>query len=181
MFVCVCVFIVWMHVFTYAWVPICVQVPMHDVCVHIEARGWHWVSSWLLFTLYFEAWSLTNPALSDLTSLASQLAPVIPCLGLLQVGVLENFNPDLSFMQILGIQTLAFMVCSSSHWTISTVPIVNFPHTYSFWGECVCATACICRSRDNLWESVFSFHHMSPRDKSQVVRVGGKCLLIGSI
>lgn len=32
------------------------------------------------------------------------------------------------------------------------------------------------RSEDNLWQSVLSFHHVCPGNRTQIMRVGGKCL-----
>lgn len=38
------------------------------------------------------------------------------------------------------------------------------------------ALACMWGSESNLGESVLSFHHVSPRTRTQVLRLGGKCL-----
>jgi hypothetical protein len=36
------------------------------------------------------------------------------------------------------------------------------------------------RSEDNLFKLVFFFHHVGPRDGTQVFRLGGKCLYLGT-
>ena len=40
---------------------------------------------------------------------------------------------------------------------------------------CVCVCVCVCRSEDNLQMSVFSLHHVRPRDWTHVNRFDSKC------
>lgn len=37
---------------------------------------------------------------------------------------------------------------------------------------------CTWLSEDNLEESVLSLHHVGPRDYTQIIRLGGKCLYL---
>lgn len=39
-----------------------------------------------------------------------------------------------------------------------------------------CHRAHILRSEDNLWQSILSLHHVGPGNRTQIIRVGGKCL-----
>lgn len=39
-----------------------------------------------------------------------------------------------------------------------------------------CVHACVQRSEDSLWESVLSFHHVGPRDQTEVIRFGSSRL-----
>lgn len=41
---------------------------------------------------------------------------------------------------------------------------------------CVHAIVSVCRSEDNLWQSVLSLHHIDSGDWKQVVRLGGEHL-----
>lgn len=46
---------------------------------------------------------------------------------------------------------------------------------------CVRACECVCvlhKSKDNLEESLLSFHHVSPGDRTQVVRLSSKSLYL---
>lgn len=43
-------------------------------------------------------------------------------------------------------------------------------------GECMHFMAHVWRSEDNLWELDLSLHHVVPRDRTQVIRLGNKCL-----
>jgi hypothetical protein len=41
---------------------------------------------------------------------------------------------------------------------------------------CVCVCEFVCRSEDNLWDSVFSFCDVRPQVQSRVFRLADKCL-----
>ena len=77
------------------------------VHMHVEARGWHWVSSLInLHCAHFDRSPPLNPELSALATVAHQLAPGIPWVGLPLSGVTGSLlHFWLAFYLALGIRT----------------------------------------------------------------------------
>ena len=62
-------------------------------------------------------------------------------------------------------------MCASSPPQLPLSPFVPPSNIY-------CITKHVWRSEDNLQEWVLSFHHVDPREQTQVVRLGSKCLYL---
>lgn len=62
-------------------------------------------------------------------------------------------------------QLITFISCLTSSFKKYIILKINCTYL-------VCV--CMCRSEDNLWEWFLSFNHVSPQDRTQVIRFGSK-------
>lgn len=150
-----------MYIFYRVYPGICMCVNAH-MCVqeHIYVYVCVWGGQRLklgvfLIALHFVLWGRVSHfdlALSDLTSLGSQLSLWVPCLWLLQDGSITSFQ---AFTQILEVK-FCFPHGCFSHWSISIAPIITPLPIYLFLGEGVYMPQQVCGGQGTVCGSQFS-------------------------
>lgn len=114
-----CVWYVYVHVFMYVGTCVCVSAHVHGyVRTHVQS----------LFSPYWSRVSQSNPQVTDISSLASQLALRIPCLHLprLEVQVGHHIYPAFRYLSKFWDSDSSPYLCAISTLTTKSHPQHGF-------------------------------------------------------